>query len=263
MTSPDLMLELIKHFMAQSIWFKLFAMVVGSIYFVITSLRFVPEASLGVKLRFGRVVRDWHGKPKIYKPGFVLLIPHIENLAKHMVRQQTIMLPDQVVTLKDDTGWDTNAYIKFRIVDLYKAMFEIDGLELAIRNAAMSKIRSVLQTLENYHEIKDVEGLSKRLMQEMKLEQEQWGIEISDFHLVNCAPTAATANIITITARTKTSIDAVKKLKESGITDPSVIAALMGVPAVTTIASATNPGSIEVPIKRQLDGFHGDISGIA
>jgi membrane protease subunit HflC len=51
---------------------------------------FVKEGELGIKLRFGKARRDSNGEPKIIRPGFVMMIPWVDRLEKHHVRQQTI-----------------------------------------------------------------------------------------------------------------------------------------------------------------------------
>lgn len=208
-------------------------------------IKFVPEANLGLRMRFGRVVRDDKGYPKVYGPGMVVLIPQVEKLRIHPVRDQTMMLPDQVIILKDDTGWDVNATLKFRITDIYKALFEVDDLELGVRNFAMGKIRSILQQLAKYDEIKDVEKVSELLKRSMEQEQDQWGIKILDFHLVNCAPIAATASLISSKVAATARVDAYNIIQQAGVKDVQVIAAMLGVPVTATV-SATKPEGASV-----------------
>ena len=137
---------LVELFVEMPWWGQLLTVVLVLALALIISLRFVKEGERGLVLRFGQVVRKG-GKPRIIEPGFVFLIPQVENLVRRHVRQQTIELNEQEVILKDNTIWVVSAVVFFRVKDIYKALFEIDDLDGGVRNLCMGELRTVLQHL--------------------------------------------------------------------------------------------------------------------
>lgn len=108
------------------------------------TFNFVTEGELGIKLHFGKAKRDKDGEPVIIPPGFVMMIPWVDHLEKHHVRQQTVRLDNQKIMIRDGLIFNINAAIIFRVTDIYRALFEIDGLNTSIAGLSMGILRDVL-----------------------------------------------------------------------------------------------------------------------
>jgi SPFH domain/Band 7 family protein len=79
------------------------------------TFNYVKEGELGIKLRFGKASRDKDGKPRVIPPGFVMMIPWVDTLAKHHVRQQTSRFsPVQYHRLRSDSRNGANYRRKSR-----------------------------------------------------------------------------------------------------------------------------------------------------
>lgn len=199
---------------------------------LVISVRFVKEGERGIVLRFGKVVRKGE-KPRIIEPGFLFLIPKVDSLVRRHVRQQTIELNEQEVILKDNTIWVVSAVVFFRVKDIYKALFEIDDLDGGVRNLCMGELRTVLQNLPTYDAIKEIDSVSRSLMESVAKRADEWGIELINFRLTNCMPTAETATFVTA----QTAVAArVRALQDAGVLhDPQLAAALLGAPVVASL----------------------------
>jgi regulator of protease activity HflC (stomatin/prohibitin superfamily) len=157
----------------------------------------------------------------------------VDSLVRRHVRQQTIELNEQEVILKDNTIWVVSAVVFFRVKDIYKALFEIDDLDGGVRNLCMGELRTVLQQLPRYDAIKEIDAVSRALMESVARRAGEWGIEIIDFRLTNCMPTPETATFVTA----QTAVAArVKALEEMNVLhDPQLAAALLGAPVVASL----------------------------
>jgi regulator of protease activity HflC (stomatin/prohibitin superfamily) len=60
------------------------------------------------------------------------MIPWVDSLAKHHVRQQTIRFDNQEIMIKDGLIFSVNAAVIFRVTDIYKALFEIEDLHTGV-----------------------------------------------------------------------------------------------------------------------------------
>jgi regulator of protease activity HflC (stomatin/prohibitin superfamily) len=201
---------------------------------ILASLRFVKEGERGLILRFGQVVRR-DGKPRVMEPGFLFLIPKVDGLVRRHVRQQTIELNEQEVILKDNTIWVVSAVVFFRVKDIYKALFEIDDLDGGVRNLCMGELRTVLQNLPTYEAIKEIDSVQRALMESAAKRADEWGIELINFRLTNCMPSAETATFVTAHTAVSTRV---KALQDAGVLhDPQLAAALLGAPVVASLGS--------------------------
>ncbi|MDP3697397.1 MAG: SPFH domain-containing protein [Candidatus Taylorbacteria bacterium] len=218
--------------------------VAGGITAIFKSIRFVQEGELGVKLRFGRVMRDKEDKPKIYEPGFVLMIPFVEKLQRHHVRQQTIPLGNQRIIIKEGLIFIVDAVVIFRVTDIYKALFEINELDSSITDLSKGVLRDEISA-RSHEELTDTEEISTRLLGKLKQNAEEWGVKFIQFKLIDCAPSPETAHLLNAEIGAALKMAALKKVSEEhGISledlPASLAAVLVGIPLVASVESKTN-----------------------
>ncbi len=238
----DKLIDLFFHLVTQApAWLQAIALALAALVALVATLRFVKEAEQGLKLRFGQVVRNRHGEPRIIHPGFTLVIPKVEQLVRRHVRQQTLKLHNQEILLKDNSIFIVSAIVFFRVENIYKALFEVDNLDVAVENFCMRVLRTTLQGLDGVDSIKDIAHVSKLLEDAARERFGDWGIELVEFGLVNCAPSRETASFITAAPAVRARVEA---LKAQSVTNPMMAAALLGAPAVAALSDA---GPVPVP----------------
>jgi len=147
------------------------------------SIAFVQEGQRGVKLRFGKAVRYRTGKnagmPKIVAPGFVFMIPYIDKLQRRHVRQETVRLDYQKIMFKDGMIFQVSAMLLFTVTDVFKAMFEIDGLNDAVETFGLAILREELSS-RSHKDLADHEKIGKALLDRISQKGEEWGVK---FHI--------------------------------------------------------------------------------
>lgn len=208
---------------------------------LVKAFKFINEGELGIKLRFGKALRDKEGKPKIISPGFVLLIPWVETLERHHVRQQTIRFANQKIMLKDGLIFNVTAVVIFRVSDIYKALFEIDELDDSISDLGMGLLRDELSPLD-HDELADIGSISEKLLACMKEKADEWGVVFLQFKLTDCAPTPETAHLLNAEVGARLKVEALQKAIKGnghepfdlGTVDPGLAAVLVGIPLVAT-----------------------------
>ena len=155
--------------------------------------KFVREGEKGVKLRFGKARRKRNEEgvmvPRVYDPGFTVLIPYVDTLVRRHVRVQTIELPQQTITIKNGLSYIVDAVIRFQVKDVYKALFVVDNLDQTMNNVAMAELRDILTPYEDELAMADVHGMSEKLTNKIKVHSDIWGVEIEQFSIVSCVPT--------------------------------------------------------------------------
>ena len=201
------------------------------------AFKFVREGELGIKLRFGKAVRDRKTKePKVIHPGFVVLIPFADNLRVHHVRQETIRFEHQQILTKEGLVFNINAIVIFRIKNVYRALFEIEHLEYSIEDLGMGILRDELSK-RDHTELSDTAHVSEALLENIKHKAEEWGVEFIQFKLTSCAPTPETSSIITAKAGVKLKLEALRaSVKDVTDLPPELAAVLLGVPLVASVS---------------------------
>ncbi len=180
----------------------------------VKAFRFVQEGERGIKLRFGRSVRDKNNIPKVIEPGFVVLVPWVESLKCRHVRQQTIQLSDQRISLKDDLVYIVSAMLLYRVKDVYKALFEIDDLDSSLEDLARGILREILSD-KDHKTIKDASSISTELLEKIKKSGDEWGVEFLEFKLVDNAPTAEAARLLQLEAGADIKLDVLRRTAEA------------------------------------------------
>lgn len=230
-------------------WLALISAIVGMVSTFLKSFKFVKEGEKGVRLRFGKAVRKKDGQPDIVNPGFVFLIPWVDSLPRHHVRQQTIRFDRQRIMLNDGLVFYVTAIVIFRVIDVYKVMFEIDDLDGSLEDLAMGILRDELAA-RAYTELGSHE-ISRRLVEHLRETSQAWGIELLEFRLVDCAPTSETANLLNAEVGARLRSAALGEAAKSfgirlGDLSPLLGAVLVGTPLV---ASITDTDKVVVGVK--------------
>lgn len=223
---------------------------IGSALFSILGLtktfKFVKEGELGIKLRFGKARRDANGEPQVIPPGFVMMIPWVDTLEKHHVRQQTIRFDNQKIMIRDGLIFNVNAAVIFRVNDIYRALFEIDGLNTSIADLSMGILRDVF-TGRDHTNLNQTKDISSLLLEELQEKARQWGVDFLQFNIIDCAPTPETAQIIIAKAGVTIKTEALEEMaRKRGIRmeqlNPALAAVLVGVPLVASISPEPSHG---------------------
>jgi regulator of protease activity HflC (stomatin/prohibitin superfamily) len=195
------------------------------------SITFVQEGERGIRLRFGKAVRRKGKEPKVIMPGFVLMIPLADKLARTHVRAQSVTVDDEVIISSEGLALLMGAFVLFKIDDVYKSLFEIDQLNTTLKDLTQSILRDLTGKKE-WKNLLDTKALGEELSRELKERTKEWGVNIMEAGIRTVAPTSESAPIMNMGAR----VGEMKKIVEDHGLEmtPEVAIVLMGAPLVST-----------------------------
>lgn len=232
--------------------FYIFSLLGAVAAFFFKGLGSVQEGEQAVKCRWGRALKKKNGEFDVRDPGLVLLIPFMETISKRHVREQTLNLVNQNVTLADGFIQVVSAVVQFRVVDIYKALFAVENLIQSLENVALKIIQEELSR-KTYTElskeaigIDDGGRLSPNAAKRLGEIAARWGVEILEFGLTDNSILAEQAYLISMQAGAQMKIKALEDLAEKlelekiGDLDSGFAAAFIGTPLVSTIATNRN-----------------------
>jgi regulator of protease activity HflC (stomatin/prohibitin superfamily) len=112
-------------------------------------IKILREYERAVVFTFGRFTG-------VRGPGFIIIIPLVQQIERVSLRTFVMDVPEQDVISRDNVSVKVNAVIYFRVIDPERAIIQVDNYDVATSQLAQTTLRSVL----GQHELDDM--LSQR-----------------------------------------------------------------------------------------------------
>jgi len=145
----------------------------------------VPQNHVVIIERFGKFAR-------LQRSGLSFRIPFLETIKevgtswgneanKHGVfielSEQTYDTPPRQCLTKDNASITADAIISYRITDPVKAVYEVDHLPIAIKNAALNALRSVVGNLELDEAVSRRQEVNDSIAAQLSELGKKWGVQ--------------------------------------------------------------------------------------
>lgn len=131
----------------------------------------------GVRLRFGKVVRDKEGRVKVLGPGFHWKWPIcIDDLLTHMVKVTTMDLSEQTITTRDGQSIVVRGVLKYEVHDVATLLLECDSPAAAVADISMGIIRDAFVE-KDWSECNDPK-FPEQIAIKIRREAKKWGISV-------------------------------------------------------------------------------------
>lgn len=146
--------------------------VIAVVVFLFNFIKIIPEYERAVIFRVGRLMR-----PR--GPGWFFLIPGIEKMRRIDTRTITMDVPPQDIITRDNISLKVNAVVYFRVIEVSKAVVEVENFLYATSQLAQTTLRSVCGEGELDDLLVNREALNSRLQEILDQATDAWGIKVS------------------------------------------------------------------------------------
>lgn len=153
----------------------------------------VQSGQQGLKFSFGRATRT-------LEPGLHLLVPILQVIRVVPTRSRTLDLEHQQVATLDGLVYQVHASLVWRVVDIRKAVVEIDDLETGMRNALATSVWRVLKDRDR-EGMRASEDLDAELARRMEERLAPWGVIVERAGFQSIAPCGATLDLLQLRQR--------------------------------------------------------------
>jgi regulator of protease activity HflC (stomatin/prohibitin superfamily) len=137
------------------------------------SLYIIKEWERGAVLRLGRM------QPEAKAAGLRLVFWPIETLYRVPLRVVTLDVPPQDIITRDNVSVKVNAVCYFRVVDVNRALREVENYLYATSQLAQTTLRSVVGQFELDEILSEREKVNAKLQVILDQDTEPWGIKVS------------------------------------------------------------------------------------
>lgn len=156
--------------------YPLYTIIAVVVVFLISAIRILREYERAVVFLLGRF---W----KVKGPGFIIIIPLIQQMVRVDLRTIVMDVPSQDVISRDNVSVKVNAVVYFRVVAPDKAIIQVEDFFAATSQLAQTTLRSVLGQHELDEMLAEREKLNADVQGILDKQTDSWGIKVSNVEI--------------------------------------------------------------------------------
>jgi regulator of protease activity HflC (stomatin/prohibitin superfamily) len=155
-------------------FFAVIAVAVLALLF--SAVRILREYERGVVFLLGRFY-------KVKGPGFIIIIPFIQQIVRVDLRTIVMDVPTQDVISQDNVSVHVNAVVYFRVLDPQKAIIQVEQYYDATSQLAQTTLRSVLGQHELDEMLSERDKLNNDIQEILDSQTDAWGIKVANVEI--------------------------------------------------------------------------------
>lgn len=128
---------------------------------------------------------------RVLEPGFVFKIPFFQAVKVVPTRSRTMDVPHQKVTSADGLVWFVDVNLVYRVVDVRKALIEIDDLVHGMKQMMAISVQEIVRC-SGREDLRLSGELDGQLERAMERRLEPWGVEVERAGFTSVKPSAKT-----------------------------------------------------------------------
>jgi regulator of protease activity HflC (stomatin/prohibitin superfamily) len=149
---------------------------------IFMGVKTVPQGQEWTVERLGRYTRT-------LVPGLSIIVPYIERIGRKLSMMETVLdIPSQEVITKDNATVTADGVVFYQVLDVAKASYEVQNLQLALINLSMTNIRSVIGSLDLDECLSQRDQINRTLLAVIDQATTPWGVKCTRIELRNIQP---------------------------------------------------------------------------
>ncbi len=146
------------------------------IIILISAIKILREYERGVIFLLGRFY-------EVKGPGFIIVIPVIQQMERVDLRTIVMDVPTQDVISRDNVSVKVNAVVYFRVIEPDKAIIQVEKFYDATSQLAQTTLRSVLGQHELDEMLSERDRLNEDIQTSLDQQTDAWGIKVSNVEI--------------------------------------------------------------------------------
>ena len=157
-------------------WIAFAVVAVLVLLFLAAAINIFREYERGVVFTLGRYTR-------VVGPGFVIIIPVIQQIVRTDLRTFVEDVPTQDVISRDNVSVKVNAVIYFRVVDPERAVIAVRDYVAAVSQLAQTTLRSVLGKHDLDEMLAERDKLNADIQEILDRQTDAWGVKVANVEI--------------------------------------------------------------------------------
>jgi len=156
--------------------YALYTIIALVVLFAVSAIRILREYERGVIFLLGRF---W----KVKGPGFIIVIPLIQQMVRVDLRTIVMDVPTQDVISRDNVSVEVNAVVYFRVIEPDRAIIQVENFYDATSQLAQTTLRSVLGQHELDEMLSERDKLNADIQAILDEQTNAWGIKVNNVEI--------------------------------------------------------------------------------
>ncbi len=172
-------------------------------------------------------------------PGVNFKWPIIQRFRVVDTKDTTIDLEPQIIQLSDDLVYEVGAKAVYQIVDLHKALIEIDNLVTGLKNRLVLIVQRVVRA-QTRQSVRDMAKMIRAVQEELRPVEDEWGVKFHEFGFSTFSPSPETLEITQLSKLAEEKLHLYQRFRqELGLSEQAAVALIAG--AVITVRGQEAP----------------------
>ncbi len=164
---------------------------------------------------------------EVVGPGVHFKWPIVQRFRVEETKHTTLDLEPQTIQLSDDLVYEVDCKVMYQIVDLRRAMIEIDDLVQGLKNRVVLAIQTVVRK-RNRKSIREAASLVAEIEAELAPIENQWGARILQVGFSNISPSPTTLEITQLELLAAEKLSLYERFRSRGISSEASVALISG-----------------------------------
>ncbi len=147
-----------------------------AVLFVIAGAKVINQYEKGVVLTLGKF-------SGVKEPGFRIVVPIFQKLARVDTRTKTTDVPNQEVITKDNIPVQINAVVYYRVKDVARATLEVENYRYAVAQLAQTTMRNAVGEQSLNDLLQKREEIAESIQTVLDEKTDPWGIDVQILEL--------------------------------------------------------------------------------
>ena len=184
---------------------------------------------------------------EVVGPGVHWKWPVVQRFRVEETKDTTLDLEPQVIQLKDDLVYEVGCKVVYQIVDLRRALIEVDDLVTGLKNRLTLAVQRVVKA-QDRQSIRDLPTMIEAVRFELRAVEEQWGVRIREFGFSNLSPSPATLEVTQLRLLAEEKLSLYLAFRRQGLSEEAAVSLISGaVVAVRDDGTSPPPAPAEPP----------------
>jgi len=148
----------------------------GLVFLILISIREIKQYERGVRFTLGKFT-------SIAEPGWRIVLPIFQKMAKVDIRTKAVDVPDQEAITEDNISVTINAVIYYAVKDANKAIIEVENYYYAVSQLAQTTMRNLVGEVTLDSLLKNREQIAAKIKESVDVATDPWGIDVQSVEL--------------------------------------------------------------------------------